>query len=712
MFQERSTYNGPKLERKDQLVIDPYVLAILKGSFDLVSPFIRQTAKLRITKERESWKWGLNCAFLILKNDVNESFEVRIMEMGPDIENMTLNEYLEYEAAKERQSWRNIRSKSSPTRYKGADFNSSHRDKSITLDFPHYCEDAFLKKYCALPLLLPCFRPSQPHNECGYESPNTSNEVDVDSMTIAEYNLYIAKQNKYPLNNHYYSFTPQFFAQPPNTPNIPVDKKDSDLDEILDVLFRIGAENLRRMGQENVQNGRDVDTSRDTNHESDDDDGNTYDIWDFTIKDVKLIRQFLTPNVPDEIDKVIQPLIPQPIHTTPPNDDYVAPPTKLILYEHLEEFGDEILNVTMVGEEADFNPTKDIEELERLLAKDPQSHFTNIHVHSIITKPEPFIHTQTMSPLYGIFESYESSTKPYKVDREMTSPSRYGLKSSFPYPVLTAKRWDSRLMHVSGTWLILGCRETFQARLVGCYIEYDEVDCDCGCCSRKQTWSMALSMLSLHHTEQIQGILVRLSVLVYCNKDGDGIRSRLSMVLLVGLVVNRFRIPTTVPATTPTTDPPVIHDDTSMIPAETPTISPITSTIPPTAPTTHYTSPFIYIDSSDDDKPDTPPSPTHEIPPVEVAPPSQIPPASLGVRRRRVPIVSPGQPIPHGRPYRYHPNVPIHMMTARKRVGPLPTHRIAVRHSVDYSSSDHFTSDDSLRDSPSDFSSETSSDSS
>ncbi|GKF86298.1 hypothetical protein Tco_0254125, partial [Tanacetum coccineum] len=51
------------------------------------------------------------------------------------------------------------------------------------------------------------------------------------------------------------------------------------------------------------------------------------------------------------------------------------------------------------------------------------------------------------------------------------------------------------------------------------------------------------------------------------------------------------------------------------------------------------------------------------------------------------------------------------MMTARKRVGPLPTHRLAVRHSVDYSSSDHFTSDDSSRDSSSSSSSETSSDS-
>nr|GEY28818.1 hypothetical protein [Tanacetum cinerariifolium] len=48
------------------------------------------------------------------------------------------------------------------------------------------------------------------------------------------------------------------------------------------------------------------------------------------------------------------------------------------------------------------------------------------------------------------------------------------------------------------------------------------------------------------------------------------------------------------------------------------------------------------------------------------------------------------------------------MMTVRKRVGPLPTHRLDVRHSVDYSSFDHFSLDDSSSSS----SLETSSDSS
>ncbi|GJS41985.1 retrovirus-related pol polyprotein from transposon TNT 1-94 [Tanacetum coccineum] len=84
----------------------------------------------------------------------------------------------------------------------------------------------------------------------------------------------------------------------------------------------------------------------------------------------------------------------------------------------LEEFEDEIFNVTMVDDEADFNPTKDLEELERLLAMRPQSNFTEIQVHSVIINTEPFIHTQLMSPLYGVFKT----SKPCKVDRDIISP--------------------------------------------------------------------------------------------------------------------------------------------------------------------------------------------------------------------------------------------------------------------------------------------------
>ncbi|GJS18186.1 hypothetical protein Tco_0412658 [Tanacetum coccineum] len=184
----------------------------------------------------------------------------------------------------------------------------------------------------------------------------------------------------------------------------------------------------------------------------DDDDGETYDIWDIIIKDVKRIKRFF--NVPDETDEVIQPLIPQPIHITPPIDDYVESATKSILDELLEY---KILNVTMVDTEANFNPINDIEELERFLAKEPQSHFTQIHVHSVITKLEPFIHTRLMNPLYRIFESYKSSTKPYKVDREMKSPSRFSLQRDV----------------IRGCYS--SCKKASQTKLVRCYIGDDEL---------------------------------------------------------------------------------------------------------------------------------------------------------------------------------------------------------------------------------------------
>ncbi|GJT45361.1 hypothetical protein Tco_0954076 [Tanacetum coccineum] len=147
------------------------------------------------------------------------------------------------------------------------------------------------------------------------------------------------------------------------------------------------------------------------------------------------------------------------------------------------------------------------------------------------------------------------------------------------------------------------------------------------------------------------------------------------------LVILFGTIPTTIPSITPTIDLPVIHDDTPLIPTNTTIISPIVPTIPPIAPTIRYTSSFICTDSSDSDTPDTPPS------------------------------QDPYEPIPVVRPYRTQPNGVLKMLTARKSVGSLPTHRLALRYSVDYSSSDHFTSDDSSQDSPSDSSLETSSDS-
>ncbi|GJR50993.1 putative reverse transcriptase domain-containing protein, partial [Tanacetum coccineum] len=120
-------------------------------------------------------------------------------------------------------------------------------------------------------------------------------------------------------------------------------------------------------------------------------------------------------------------------------------------------------------------------------------------------------------------------------------------------------------------------------------------------------------------------------------------------------------------------------------------------------------SPFLSSDddTTDSDTPDTPPSPNHGTPFTEITASTQRSPI---IPRRRVMILSLGYPIPHGRPYRYHINGPVHMMTARKRVGPLPTHRLAVRHYADHSLSDYVSPDDSARDSFSDSSFEASSD--
>ncbi|GJZ26920.1 hypothetical protein Tco_0571173 [Tanacetum coccineum] len=145
------------------------------------------------------------------------------------------------------------------------------------------------------------------------------------------------------------------------------------------------------LGYESAKERRlwDNDSIWEQEDQEEDGDGDTFDMWDITGKNVERIRKFF--NVPDEIDKILQPLIPEPIHTTPPNDDYVAPVTKSILDKLLEEFDEEILNVAMINEEADFNPTKDLEELERLLAMRPQSNFTEIQVDRDIIYPGSYI---------------------------------------------------------------------------------------------------------------------------------------------------------------------------------------------------------------------------------------------------------------------------------------------------------------------------------
>ncbi|GJW35132.1 hypothetical protein Tco_0058052 [Tanacetum coccineum] len=213
-----------------------------------------------------------------------------------------------------------VQSRSSPTRYKGADFNSSHRDKSVTLDFPYYYKDVKINKYYALPPLLPCFQPSQPHTKCGYESLDENEEVDIDSMTIAEYELYVAKQSprKNRLNDHTDGFTSDFL---PCIPNPQRYDEELSFEEEYSNWVRIGFENLRKQEETKMEEC---------------DEGDIYDIWDITVVDAERLRMILTPSVhtlpdPDPVVQPCMPLLPSPdevkiVRDEEPNNDSIQVP--------------------------------------------------------------------------------------------------------------------------------------------------------------------------------------------------------------------------------------------------------------------------------------------------------------------------------------------------------------------------------------------------
>ncbi|GKA33217.1 hypothetical protein Tco_0719584 [Tanacetum coccineum] len=88
--------------------------------------------------------------------------------MEKNIEDMTIAEYMEYEAEMKRQSWRNVESYFT-TKYENTNINSFHHDKSRVLDYPHHSDDSKISAYYDLPLLLPCFKLVQTHTEYSYE---------------------------------------------------------------------------------------------------------------------------------------------------------------------------------------------------------------------------------------------------------------------------------------------------------------------------------------------------------------------------------------------------------------------------------------------------------------------------------------------------------------------------------------------------------------
>ncbi|GJX26627.1 hypothetical protein Tco_0232923 [Tanacetum coccineum] len=190
-------------------------------------------------------------------------------------------------------------------------------------------------------------------------------------------------------------------------------------------------------------------------------------------------------------------------------------------------------------------------------------------------------------------------------------------------------------------------------------------------------------------------------------------------------------------------DIPTVIPSTSVIAPETSTIAPAISSAAPVVETTLVASPtglcgLVPYTGSDSDTPDEVSSPEHisplpatspfictdpsETPDSSDGPPSQDPYVAIvarwrsrvttrpssshefpiapvtappGIRRRSATLIRPGEAIPFGRPYRTHPNGPRKLLTARKRVRPLPARRLASRHASPRSPDHHSSSSSS-----------------
>ncbi|GJX39428.1 zinc finger, CCHC-type containing protein, partial [Tanacetum coccineum] len=119
-------------------------------------------------------------------------------------------------------------------------------------------------------------------------------------------------------------------------------------------------------------------------------------------------------------------------------------------------------------------------------------------------------------------------------------------------------------------------------------------------------------------------------------------------------------------------------------------------------------SPLLCIDSSEaPDSFDGPPSQDPYVATVarwrsrvttRTSSPHEFPIAPVtappGIHRRSATLIRPGEAIPFGRPYRTHLNGPRKLLTARKRVRPLPACRLASRHASPRSPDHHLIHED------------------
>ncbi|GKF21062.1 hypothetical protein Tco_0069700, partial [Tanacetum coccineum] len=144
-------------------------------------------------------------------------------------------------------------------------------------------------------------------------------------------------------------------------------------------------------------------------------------------------------------------------------------------------------------------------------------------------------------------------------------------------------------------------------------------------------------------------------------------------------------------------DIPSVIPSTSVVAPETSTIALVISSVAPVVETTLVASPMAWFPIWDPyvaivarwrSRVTACPSSSHEFPIAPVTAPFRI-------RRRSATLIRPEEAIPFGRPYHTYLNEPRKLLNVRKRVGPLPAHRLASRHASPRSPNHHSSSSSS-----------------
>ncbi|GJV68786.1 hypothetical protein Tco_1484295 [Tanacetum coccineum] len=115
-----------------------------------------------------------------------------------------------------------------------------------------------------------------------------------------------------------------------------------------------------------IGNPKEIHNAKDQEEERDMDVG-----WDITSKDVERLRKFLTPTIHTlpNLEPVVQPLTPQTVYITPPDDDYVAPTTNPMSNKQLNKFEEEFSHIIEVAKKEYDNPVIKTYDCETLIRK-------------------------------------------------------------------------------------------------------------------------------------------------------------------------------------------------------------------------------------------------------------------------------------------------------------------------------------------------------